>query len=182
MTIEQIDSSKVMILLGCDDMKDFSLEYDTLGFSDPHSRRILSRLLRLACNKTGMSVSNKRMYVEALPHKSGCLILLTLTEKSKRRIYKIKKSDKSYCCIFQNAEALINASVALKRFVIPSGKVFLLDDKYYLIIDIMPLSLYLMSELEEFSDAYVCSKPACARIAENGKELGDIKSIGKFFN
>ena len=182
MTIEQIDSSKVMILLGCDDMKDFSLEYDTLGFSDPHSRRILSRLLRLACNKTGMSVNNKRMYVEALPHKSGCLILLTLTEKTKRRIYKIKKSDKSYCCIFQNAEALITASVALKKFAIPGGKVYFSDDKYYLIIDTMPLSLYLMSELEEFSDAYVCSKTACARIAENGKELGDIKTIGKYFN
>lgn len=181
MTIEQIDSSKVMILLGCDDMKDFSLEYETLGFSDPHSRRILSRLLKLACNKTGMSVNNKRMYVEALPHKSGCLILLTLTEKNKRRVYKIKKSDKSYCCIFKDVEALIGASIALKKFPLPKGSVFLQDKKYYLIIDTMPLSLYLMSALEEFSDAYVCSKTTCARIAENGKELGDIKEIGSYF-
>ena len=181
MTIEQIDSSKVMILLGCDDMKDFSLEYDTLGFSDPHSRRILSRLLKLACNKTGMSVNNKRMYVEALPHKSGCLILLTLTDKIKRRVYRIKKSDKSCCCIFRDVEALIQASCALKRFSHPDGTVYFSDDKYYLIIDTMPLSLYLMSALEEFCDAYVCSKPACARIAENGKEIGNIKKISQFF-
>ncbi len=182
MTIEQIDSSKVMIILGCDDMKDFSLEYDTLGFSDPHSRRILSRLLKLACTKTGVNVNNKRMYVEALPHKSGCLILLTLTEKNSRRIYRIKKSDKSYCCVFSAAEDLIRASVALKKFIIPSGKVYFCDKKYYLIINTMPLSLYLMSALEEFCDAYVCSKPACARIAENGKEIGEIKKIGQFFN
>lgn len=181
MTIEQIDSSKVMILLGCDDMKDFSLEYKTLGFKDPHSRRILSRLLKLACNKAGMSVINKRMYVEALPHKSGCLILLTLTEKNSRRVYKIKKSDKSYCCVFNDVEALIKASIALKKFSIPRGSVFLYNEKYYLIINTMPLSLYLMSALEEFSDAYVCSKPACARIEENGKEIGSIKRIGQFF-
>lgn len=181
MTIEQIDSSKVMILLGCEDMKDFSLEYKTLGFKDPHSRRILSRLLKLACNKTGMSVNNKRMYVEALPHKSGCLILLTLTEKSSRRIYKIKKSDKNYCCIFDSAESLIRASIALKKFAVPKGEVYLDNNKYYLIIDTMPLSLYLMSALEEFSDAYVCSKTACARIKENGREIGDIKKISKFF-
>ncbi|MCH5303573.1 MAG: adaptor protein MecA [Ruminococcus sp.] len=181
MTIEQIDSSKVMILLGCEDMKDFSLEYSTLGFSDPHSRRILSRLLKLACTKTGMSVLNKKMYVEALPHESGCLILLTLTEKSSRRVYKIKKSDKSYCCIFPDVEAMINASVALEKFTLQSGRVYLSDNKYYLIINTMPLSLYLMSTLEEFSDAYVCSKTACARVIESGKEIGDIKEIGAYF-
>lgn len=182
MTIEQIDSSKVMILLGCEDMKDFSLEYDTLGFTDPHSRRILSRLLKLACTKTGMSVNNKRMYVEALPHKSGCLILLTLTDKRSRRTYKIKKSDKSYCCVFYDVEALIKASVALKKLSGPGGKVYFNDNKYYLIIDNMPLSLYYMSALGEFSRAYVCSKPACARIAENGKDIGSINNIGKHFN
>ncbi|MBQ5348038.1 MAG: adaptor protein MecA [Ruminococcus sp.] len=182
MKIEQIDSSKVMILLGCDDMKDFSLEYETLGFTDPHSRRILSRLLKLACTKTGMSVNNKRMYVEALPHKSGCLILLTLTEKRSRRIYRIKKSDKSCCCVFDDVEALIRASAALKKFQSPDGSVYFTDGKYYLIIDTMPLSLYYMSTLEEYSTAYVCSKPACARIAENGKALGSIKTMGRFFN
>ena len=181
MTIEQIDSSKVMILLGCKDMKDFSLEYSTLGFSDPHSRRILSRLLKLACTKTGISVNNKKMYVEALPHKSGCLILLTLTDKSSRRVYKIKKSDKSYCCIFSDVEAMINAGIALEKFILPKSKVYLNGGKYYLIINTMPLSLYLMSTLEEFSDAYVCSKTACARVIENGKELGDIKEIGAHF-
>lgn len=182
MTIEQIDSGKVMIILGCDDMKDFSLEYDTLGFSDPHSRRILSRLLKLACTKTGLSVNNKRMFVEALPHKSGCLILLTLTEKHSRKVYKIKKSDKSCVCIFYDVEALIQASVAIKKFPAANGKIYFCDGKYYLIIETLPLSLNLMSALEEFSDAYVCSKPACARIAENGKDLGNIKILGKYFN
>ena len=81
MTIEQIDSGKVMILLKNSDMKDFALEYSSLSFSDPHSRRILTRLLSLACSKTGVSAKNKKMFVEALPHKNGCLILLTLKEK-----------------------------------------------------------------------------------------------------
>lgn len=181
MTIEQIDPERVMILLGSEDMKDFSLEYKTLSFKDAHSRKILSRLLKLACNKTGMSVNNKRMYVEALPHKSGCLILLTLSDKSSRRVYKIKKSDKSYCCVFESAENMIRAAIVLKSFSLPRGDVYFEKNKYYLIINTMPLPLSLMSALEEFSEAYVCSKSACARVAENGKAIGEIKEIGKFF-
>ncbi len=99
MTIEQIDTGKVMIVLGSSDMKDFSLEYKTLSFSDPHSRKILSRLLTLACTKTGLSIENKKMLVEALPHKSGCLILLTLKPKT-RSGFTGSRSPKNACVVF----------------------------------------------------------------------------------
>ena len=115
MTIEQIDPGKVMIVLGSNDMKDFSLEYNTLSFKDPHSRKILSRLLTLACSKTGMSIDNKKMLVEALPHKSGCLILLTLKPKTKRRVYRVKKPDRILCAVFPDVESLIGASLALNK-------------------------------------------------------------------
>ena len=61
MTIEQLDSCRVLIVLKAEDMRDFSLEYNTLSFSDAHARRILSRLLTLACSKTGMDVTNKKI-------------------------------------------------------------------------------------------------------------------------
>ena len=180
MTIEQIDPSKVMIVLGSNDMKDFSLEYNTLSFSDPHSRKILSRLLTLACSKTGMSIDNKKMLVEALPHKSGCLILLTLKPKTKRRVYRVKKPSKCLCCIFSDVERLIKASVALRKSL-PENSVFYYNDKYYLLID-KNVALYPLALLEEFSECYICSKIAAAKVREAGREIGDIAVLAKYFN
>lgn len=180
MTIEQIDPSKVMIVLGSNDMKDFSLEYNTLSFSDPHSRKILSRLLTLACSKTGMSIDNKKMLVEALPHKSGCLILLTLKPKTKRRVYRVKKPEKCLCCIFSDVERLISASVALSKSL-PENSVFYYNDKYYLLID-KNVALYPLALLEEFSECYICSGIAAAKVKEAGREIGDIAVMAKYFN
>lgn len=179
MTIEQIDPSKVIIVLGSSDMKDFSLEYSTLSFSDPHSRKILSRLLTLACSKTGMSIENKKMLVEALPHKSGCLILLTLKPKTKRRIYRVKKPDKCLCCIFENCERLIEAAIAVGESL-PQNGVYYCNNKYYLVIE-SNLALYPLAVLEEFAHCYVCSRIAAAKVCEAGRALGDMKVMAKCF-
>lgn len=179
MTIEQIDKGKVMIVLGSNDMKDFSLEYSTLSFNDPHSRKILSRLLTLACSKTGMNIDNKKMLVEALPHKSGCLILLTLKPKNKRRVYRVKKPDKCMCSVFGNVDHLIDAAAALSG-QLPGSRVYLFNDKYYLIIE-ENIALYPLARLEEFSDCYICSKIAAAKVSEAGSEIGDLAVMAKYF-
>lgn len=178
MTIEQIDKSKVMILLGSEDMRDFSLEYDTLDFSDPHSRRILNRLLKLACSKTGLNTDNKRMYVEALPHNNGCLILLTLRPKSERRTYKIKRTNKELGCVFENCEALIQASVALGKNYIPKNSAYFYNGKYYLIIDSRPVSVYVLATFEEFSNILALNRITSARIKENGRLIAHKNAVG----
>jgi hypothetical protein len=52
MIIEQIDSSKVLISLCNNDMEDYQLEFGTMDFENPHSKKILMRLLGIVCNKT----------------------------------------------------------------------------------------------------------------------------------
>ena len=94
MTVEQIDSSKVLISLCNEDLTEYSLRFDTMSFNDPHSRRILNKLLTIACGKTGIKQEkDKSMLVEAMPHSNGCLILLTMNHKKKKRtVYRIKKN------------------------------------------------------------------------------------------
>ena len=179
MTIEQIDPGKVMIVLGSNDMKDFSLEYNTLSFKDPHSRKILSRLLTLACSKTGMSIDNKKMLVEALPHKSGCLILLTLKPKTKRRVYRVKKPDRILCAVFPDVESLIGASLALNK-KLPENQIYYFSGKYYLLIE-DNIALYPLAMLEEYSDCYMCSKISAAKVREAGREIGDTAVLAKYF-
>lgn len=179
MTIEQLDSCRVLIVLKAEDMRDFSLEYNTLSFSDAHSRRILSRLLTLACSKTGMDVTNKKMLVEALPHKNGCLILLTLSPKKKRKSYKIKRDRKKLCCIFKDVDGLLDASMALRGKILPRNRAYRLKEKYYLIIDSRPVSLSALGTLTEFCETVSCSPAAAARIEENGRLIADGNAVRK---
>lgn len=91
MTIEQIDSERMLIALCNEDMKSFSLEFESMTLSDPHVREIFQSLLNYASAETGISVKNKRMLIEAIPYKSGCLLLITLSQKKReRKIYRIK--------------------------------------------------------------------------------------------
>lgn len=185
MTIEQIDSSKILIVLGDKDMRDFALEYGTMSFDDPHSRKILGSILTLACTKTGMSTKGKRMLVEALPHPDGCLILLTLEANRKPRVYKIKRKKRAVCAVFENAEELIRASVVLKNNInVPENSLYFYGDKYYLILDSIYIPCSVMRVLREFSLKVIQSNIFSARIKENGRLILKGKAhclIGKHF-
>ena len=63
MTIEQIDSNRILIALCDDDMKSFSLEFESMTLSDPHVKEMIQRLLKFASNETGISVKNKKMLI-----------------------------------------------------------------------------------------------------------------------
>ena len=180
MTIERIDAGKVLILLGKDDMKDFSLDYGTLSFSDPHSRRILSRLLTLACTKTGLTLDNKRMLVEAIPHGSGCLLLLTLREKRRRR-FRIKRTHRLLCCVFYDCEALLSACSTLFGRTLPRNRIYLLDGEYILVFKEEALPAYMPEILREFARCVPCRIPAAARVEEYGRDIGELGEIGKYF-
>ena len=96
MTIDKIKSNKILITLCDEDMRDFSLDYDTLSLYDSHSRKILMRILQIACFKTDIEIKDKRMIVEALPTVDGCMLLLTVEDK-KRKKYRLQNGKKCSC-------------------------------------------------------------------------------------
>ena len=58
MTIDKIKSNKILITLCDEEMRDFSLDYDTLSLYDSHSRKILMRILQIACFKTDIEIKD----------------------------------------------------------------------------------------------------------------------------
>lgn len=188
MTIEQIDTSKVLISLCTEDMKDFSLKFDTIGFSDPHSRKILTRLLTLACSKTGMKMDNKSMIVEALPHETGCLILLTITpRKSGKKLYKIKKLQSKLCYVFDDSEDFLNVVSILSkaRIYFYSNSVYFYNNKYYLVFDYPSVPKRARAVLSEYASVKKCNKIFSAKLREYGKVIAQhdaIEIIGKHFS
>ena len=159
-------------------MNDFSLDYSKLGFEDPHSGKILRRLLTLACTKAGICVKDKKILIESVPQEKGCIILLTITPKIHRKVYKIKKQKQSISFVFAGVEPLIAAAkaVSFSKFQ-PLNSVYMFDDKYAVIIENTIENKRFFALLREFSHKTLYGKIHAARIKENGKLLSNPKGL-----
>lgn len=173
MTIEQLDASKVLISLGCEDMKNFELKFENLSFYSEHSKRILLRLLKLACMKAGISAKSKSVLMEALPHRSGCLILVTMMEKKTCKSYKVKSVTPYAYFMFESAEAMLSASGEIygQNLDLHGNSLWLSEDRYYLIFDSPLLKLRAKEILSEYGTQHKAARAELARIKERGRLL-----------
>ena len=81
MKISQLSDTKVLITLGTDDMKNFGLDFQKIGLSDPHSKKILSRLCTLACASNSIKTEEKSILLEAIENGDGMMLLLSVKDK-----------------------------------------------------------------------------------------------------
>ncbi len=54
MTINRLDGERVLVVLGGKDMTDFALDFKKMSLQNAHARKVLLRLTRLACRKSGI--------------------------------------------------------------------------------------------------------------------------------
>ena len=136
MTTDKIKSNKILITLCDEDMRDFSLDYDTLSLYDSHSRKILMRILQIACFKTDIEIKDKRMIVDALPTVDGCMLLLTVEDK-KRKKYRLQNSKKCSCYDVGNSKNFLDVIQLLYKQNVCCNKnsAYEKDGVYYLIFD-----------------------------------------------
>lgn len=188
MTIEQIDSSKLLITLCSCDMEDYRLEFGTMGFENPHSRKILNRLINIVCTKTGLSSKNKKLLLEALPYDNGCIILVTFMEKqTANKKYKIKKHGENACYIFLKIEDMIKAVTMIysQKLYVPSAAVYSYKEKYYLIFHSSPLSRMAKRILSEYGKRRRCERIFLSSLDEAGQKIcgkNAISTLGKAFS
>ena len=81
LTVNRLSDNRVLIILCGKDMEEFSLKYDTMDLEDLHSRKILMRLMQVACRKSGIETIGKRINIEALSLESDCYLLITVKDK-----------------------------------------------------------------------------------------------------
>ena len=181
MTIEQIDETRLIIALCSEDMQVFSLDFDTMGFNDPHSRKILKRLLKLAGSRTGLCVSDKTLVVEALPHAEGCIFLITLVPKGegKRKTYKIKKPCGRCMYAFDVLEHFLCCAQQLygAGFLLEGSSLYLHQGEYYLILPTGSIPFKAQGILNEFSLEKTSKPLEIAKIKELGKIIAKKHAI-----
>ena len=135
MTIDKLDSSKILISLCRDDISELSLSLSG-GVSDRHTERLLLRIVRFACSKTGIQAQDRPLLIEALEHKNGCLLLVTLTaERKDRAIYRIKKKKDCFLYIFDDPDAFLSAYEYLRarRRILRHCKIISLSERRHII-------------------------------------------------
>ena len=90
MTINRLDGERVLVVLGGKDMTDFALDFKKMSLQNAHARKVLLRLTRLACRKSGIDTNGKRVNVEALTMGESCYLLVTVRRRMQR--YRLKRS------------------------------------------------------------------------------------------
>ncbi len=157
MKIEQLDSRRILISLGEQDMTDYALTFDTISLEDPHAGRVLKELMQCACDRTGISLHNKQVLIEAMQYEHGCLLLLTVSEKHRRRMYRIKRDGHCVTFRFDTVDALLHCMQTLchLRERYPHSAVYRYENVYYLSMSsTLPLTRRCRYLVSEFADGY----------------------------
>ena len=184
MNIEKIDTSRILISLCARDMEKYDVTFESLNFSETHSRTVLKEIMACASAKTGVDFDNKRIMIEALKYENGCLLLFTLS--SKKKIYRARYYDNSYIFTFDSAENFLSCMKSLyhlkKDHFLSSA--YLYQEKYYLVIEPSSrLKVKYIDIAKEFCDNYRKNCLLNGFLAEHAKVLklhDAVQSIGCF--
>ena len=185
MKIEQIDNSRILISLCDKELQKFSVTFESLDFSESHSRSVIREIIQNASAQTGIDMSNKKILIEALKYEHGCILLLTLSKK--RKTYHVKFYGNSDIFIFNSAESLLSCIKAL--YNIQNDKffssVFLYNQNYYLVIkSSSPLKSKYSHTIREFCISSKHNSLFNSFLLEHGKILisnNAVQHIGKYF-
>ena len=184
MKIEQLDSPRILISLGEKDMTDYALTFDTISLEDPHAGHILKQLMHHACAETGISLHNKQVLIEAMQYEHGCLLLLTVSDKHRRKTYHIKRNGHCLTFCFHSADDLLHCIQTLchlhERH--PHSAVYRYGNAYYLCLpSSLPITRRCRYIAGEFADGCRFGRPFLAFLQEHAQVLQPddaIRTIG----
>lgn len=173
MTIEMLDKGTILVSLGTEDMRRYALRFD-----DSVPQTALKNLLCHIGEVCGLDHRGKSYLIEALPSRTGCLLIISVHAVKRRRKYRIKRSRTREVCVFFHADALLDflrggmrGGYALYRY---NGK--------YILLPGVAAGETELRRLSEYGELYPVSAALEARIREGGALLrqqdGERRHIG----
>ena len=169
MTINRLDGERVLVVLGDKDMTDFALDFKKMSLQNAHARKVLLRLTRLACRKSGIDTNGKRVNVEALTMGESCYLLVTVRRRMQR--YRLKRSGGTGYR-FESCGDFLNAVEVLYRHCPYAGKnaAYECGGSYYLLFDYPTAPSAVRRILREYA-VQRGGALFCASVREKGREL-----------
>ena len=182
MTVERIDTERILILLCEQDFEKYEITFEGLNFFETHSKAVLTDIIKSASKSAGIDFRDKKIFIEALQYDKGCMLLLTLSKK--RKIYRVRYYSKTYIFQFNSAESFLSCIKAAYRlngdkFI---SSAFLYDNRYYLVINTLSgLGENYINTFGEFCTGTKRGEVYSAFLREHGKPLklhNAVQSIG----
>lgn len=183
MTIEQIDTNRLLIILEDEEMRSYSLDFDKMRLDDPDSRSIIKDILLFAGMAKGMEINGKNLFVEAMTHNSGCLFIVTILSdfiKPPQRRYRIKKSVGTLIYGFDDTESFLSVIEKLYSYgyIFENSKAYYCPCRYYLVIyHNGGIPMKALSVMEEFGTRELSGKVNLAQIEEKSKLISGCHAI-----
>lgn len=185
MNIEKLDKSRVLVSLGLKDMDTYAINIDKLNLKETDTKETLRRLLKIALERVGISAENRAVLVEAMPHKDGMLILITVGfSGSLRKTYRIKRPSMQPVCRFSGAEGLLACTELIKndKIKLPPNSLWQYKNDFYVVFEYGGVSSKAKAVLSEYALCGSLSQVRIARIKEAGKEILASNAIEKIAN
>lgn len=172
MTVDKLTENRILIILSNKDMEDFSLSYDTLNLEDTHSRKILMRIMHLACFKSGVEIKNKRVFIESISLDDTCYLLITVENKDHTYNLKSSAHSSSICYKLGSSSNFLDAIEKLyqQKICCNRNSAYEYKGEYYIIFDYSSLPKNLMRILSEYGSR-VSKNLSHVKIREYGKPI-----------
>lgn len=164
MTVEMIDGGTILVSLGDDDMRRYSLRPD-----DP-VEDVQTGLKAILCRVgeiCGLDHQGKSYLVEALPSRGGCLLIISVRGVKRRRVYRIKRQKVRELCVFFHADAMLEYWRSAQR----AGYAVYLYEGRYVLLPAASVPDSMTARLSEYGELFPVSEAVFARIREHGKLL-----------
>lgn len=164
MTIDQLSEKTILVALRQEDMARYSLD-----FSDGEgTRQGLTRLMVGVGEACGLDHRGKSYLIEALPAGDSCLLIISVREQRRRRIYRIKRVRRQECFVFDSVDALLDGLRGERLF----GGLYAYEGGLWLIPDYPP-SMRLRERLIEYATLKEPDAVGVARVRELGDRIAD---------
>lgn len=141
MLIEQLSDICVKFTLTHLELKEYNLEFNSIGRYDTNTRNMISNLIGLAENKQDINIKFglSEVYVEAFSCQNGnCIIYISLIENNNSYNNKGIEKGNFFLCKTDNLNYLIRMSSQLVKFSssdISSSSLYLQNENFILLIE-----------------------------------------------
>lgn len=162
MTIEMLNRGTILVSLGADDMQRFALNFD----SDMPTDGLKNLMLHVG-EVCGLDHRGKSYLIEALPSRSGCLLIVSVHRVGKRRVYRIKRACTREICVFFHADAMLDYLRVSQGMC---GAVYRYGQQYVMLPS-LSVSQEEIKRLSEYGELYPAGTAAAARVREYGTLL-----------
>lgn len=174
--IDLVDYKTVRVFLSPDDMRELSLEYETMDYSNDKTKRAVKTILHAVNAVLSLDLNSSKLFIEAFPGEEGdksCILYISMLEKYKGSA----RRELSTPIVFSlnDIDSLSAMSERIFRqysHLVLKSSLYLMDEKYMLMIyTYSRLDKKLIALASEYAVIYGRGKIADSFIREHAHEL-----------